>query len=268
MNKFNFLLVLLFAMLLIVSCGKEDTVPPTWAFNTFIPEAQSGEVCGQEEPEVFFVKGGDIFEFEALFSDDQELSQYKIDIHQNFDCHGHSKTSDWSVLEVIDLSGTEELVNKQLVIPENVTAGNYHFSIQLLDAAGNQAENSFIRDFIVLNPSDTISPVVDLTSPNLAENIVIERGNALNFTGTVTDNLSLYEGGNGKIVIDFINQSNQNIFEGTELLFPPSLSNSFNFDVDVSIPLSVPSGNYLFRVYATDGVNNESEITFINVEIE
>lgn len=268
MNKFNFLIVLFLAFLFMLSCGKEDTTPPTWEFHYFIPEAKSGNICGEIEDEVFYVKGGEIFEFEATFSDNEELSQYKIDIHQNFDCHGHGKTSDWSILEVIDLSGTEELVNKQLLVPENITAGIYHFMIQLVDAAGNQALNTFVRDIIVLNPTDTIPPVVELTTPSPTENHTVERGEALNFTGTVTDNLSLYEGGNGKLIIDFVNQSNQNIFDGAEVLFPPSLSTSFNFDVNVNIPLSVPRDSYLFRVYARDGVNNKSETVYLNIEIE
>lgn len=251
-----------------LSCGKEDTTPPTWEFHYFIPEAKSGNICGEIEEEVFYVKGGETFEFEATFRDNEELSQYKIDIHQNFDCHGHNKTSDWSVLEVIDLSGTEELINKQLLVPENVTAGKYHFSIQLLDAAGNQAENTFLRDFIVLNPTDTIPPVAELNTPNPSENHTVERGNALTFTGVVTDNLSLYEGGNGRIIIDFINQSNQNIFDGAEFAFPPTLSTSYNFDLNVNIPLSAPTGDYIFRVYAFDGVNNRSESILVNVEIE
>lgn len=268
MSRLFSILILLVSLLCFSGCGDEDTTPPVWEFHSFNPEPRSGEICGELEPEVFFVKGGDVFEFHATFTDDEELSQYKIDIHQNFDCHGHGKTLDWYVLDIIELSGKEEEVHKQLEVPENVTAGKYHFMIYLVDAAGNQAVNTFIRDFVVLNPTDTIPPEVLLTTPNPTENHVVERGTSLNFSGTVTDNLSLYEGGNGKIVIDFVNQSNQNIFDGAEFAFPPTLSTTYDFDLDVDIPLSAPTGDYIFRVYAFDGVNNRSERIFVNVEVE
>jgi hypothetical protein len=268
MNTSIKLLVLLLLITSLFSCGKEDTTPPEWDFHSFTPSPNPGEICGEMQNEVFFVSGGETFEFTATFTDNEALSQYKIDIHENFDCHGHGKTSDWSVLQLIDLSGKEEFISKSILVPENVTAGKYHFSIQLVDAAGNQATNTFIRDIVVYNPTDSVPPVVTVATPLPSTSHTATRGGSLNFQGTITDNLSLGEGGNGKLVIDYVNLSNQNKFIGKELNFPESQGASYNFNETFTIPNSIPAGNYLFRVYAYDGVNNVSDFVAINFTIQ
>lgn len=261
------ILVLWLAVFALASCGKEDTTPPEWEFTSFTPQPLPGIVCGEIEPDVFFVTGGDTLSFTVIFTDDTELSQYKIDIHENFDCHGHGKTSDWSVLEVINLSGTEQVITKSIPVPANVTAGKYHFIIQLLDAAGNQARNTFIRDISVNNPTDTVAPVVSVTAPLSTDNISVSRGGSIIFQGSVSDNLSLGTGGNGKLVIDYINNTNNNTFSGKTINFPESQGTSYNFNETITIPNSVPAGSYTFRVYAYDGVNNLSEAVQFNVSV-
>jgi hypothetical protein len=268
MNTSIKLLVLLLLITSLFSCGKEDTTPPEWQFQSYTPSPIPGEICGELQSEVFYVLGGEALQFTAIFTDNEALSQYKIDIHENFDCHGHGKTSDWSVLQLIDLYGKEEFVSKSIIVPENVTAGKYHFSIQLVDAAGNQAANSFIRDIVVYNPTDTVSPVVSVSSPLPSVTHTASRGGTLNFQGTITDNFSLGTGGNGKLIIDYKNLSNQNKFIGKEVNFPESQGASYNFDETFTIPNSIPSGNYLFRVYAYDGVNNVSDFVAINFTIQ
>ena len=68
-----------------------------------------------------------------IFRDNEALSQYKVDIHNNFDCHGHARsTQDWTVLEVLDIEGTEQRVSRSLSVPDDVTAGNYHFHVQVI----------------------------------------------------------------------------------------------------------------------------------------
>jgi hypothetical protein len=268
MNTLFKVLVFACVFILLFSCGKEDTTPPSWEFTSFNPAPKPGTICGELENEVFFLTGGDTLSFTAIFTDDEELSQYKIDIHENFDCHGHGKTSDWSVLQIIDLNGKEEVINKKIPVPQNVTAGKYHFIIQLVDAAGNQAQNTFLRDIVVFNPTDTVPPVVNVSVPLTSATHTASRGGTVNFQGTVTDNLSLGMGGNGKLVIDYVNQNNQNVFQGKTIAFPESQGTSYNFNENISIHNSVPLGNYTFRVYAYDGVNNLSEPVHLNFTIQ
>lgn len=268
MNTMNKFLVFTLVVFSLASCGKEDTSAPEWNFNSFTPMPMQGNICGQPEPEVFYVMGGDTLEFVATFTDNEALSQYKIDIHENFDCHGHGKTSDWNVLEVINLTGTTQQITKRIPVPENITAGTYHFSIQLLDAAGNQAENTFLRDVVVENPTDNVAPIVTVTQPMSAQGNTAARGGTINFQGEVNDNLPLGLGGNGKLIIDYVNQTNLNKFIAKEIEFAESQGDNFTFNETITIPNSIPTGNYKFRVYAYDGVNNLSDVVEFAFQIQ
>ncbi|MCC8198575.1 MAG: DUF4625 domain-containing protein [Tannerellaceae bacterium] len=93
--------------------------------------------------------------FEAEFSDDEMLGSYKIDIHNNFDDHGHetksesTETVNFSFSREWDLSGLKNTTehHHDIVIPANATPGNYHIIVYCIDAAGNQ---SYVAHNIVL----------------------------------------------------------------------------------------------------------------------
>lgn len=96
---------------------------------------------------------GESFNFKAIFSDNQELGNYNIEIHQNFDHHSHSTDAtecdpepnkspvkplvynkDFS----IPSGQTNFAADNQIDIPSDVDTGDYHFMVRLTDAAGWQ----------------------------------------------------------------------------------------------------------------------------------
>lgn len=78
--------------------------------------------------------------------DDVMLKSFKIEIHNNFDGHGHdSRSADATVPftfnKSYDVSGQRQahIHNHDIVIPANATPGNYHLMVYCTDAAGNEA---------------------------------------------------------------------------------------------------------------------------------
>jgi hypothetical protein len=83
--------------------------------------------------------------FEAEFSDNESLTSYKVNIHPNFDGHGHTYSSDEEVVEFEyekswELSGRNASIHHhEITIPENAKPGAYHLMVYCTDAAGNEA---------------------------------------------------------------------------------------------------------------------------------
>lgn len=83
--------------------------------------------------------------FEMDLSDDVMLKSYKIEIHNNFDHHSHSRAAEETVAfsfnKTYDLNGqkTAHVHHHDIVIPANATPGDYHLMVYCTDAAGNEA---------------------------------------------------------------------------------------------------------------------------------
>lgn len=254
------------------SCSDEDLdlTPPTITFLNLQPQPQLLEVCGAQEDSVFVLRGGELLAFEAILRDDVSLSQYKIDIHQNFDCHGHGggaapggavpdlpgNTTDWAYLSIENLSGQEEVVSWQLAAPENVTAGFYHFQVQVLDEAGNDSPNANFYSLRLLNPRDTLAPELMITQPSVSS-FSIARGLKIAFVGQVTDDQPLGEGGNGVVFVSYTDLSTSNTFLTPAVeRWASGTGTSVSFNLEVTVPLTLKAGTYRYTVWAFDGVRN------------
>ncbi|MBE6340692.1 MAG: DUF4625 domain-containing protein [Bacteroidales bacterium] len=96
---------------------------------------------------------GESIDFCYTFTDDIELGNFNIEIHNNFDHHTHSTSSvecelnekksavnawvynqDYSIPDGL----TTYTPNISIVIPTNIDTGDYHFMIRLTDKAGWQ----------------------------------------------------------------------------------------------------------------------------------
>ena len=263
--------ILVASLLVWASCESNgvDTQAPRLEILSLSPTPTAFEICGAVEDTVFLLTGGDVLELLVAFDDDQALSQYKIDIHNNFDCHGHGGgsapggvvpavdnfTEDLTVLDIGSVSGLRDTLERSLLIPENVTAGNYHFQIQVLDESGNDVPLANFYSLSIKNPMDSVAPEIEVNTP--VGDFTAVKGEKVRFTGTVTDNYSLSEGGNGVVFITYTDLSSGNTFttnvaeafnQGTEL--------SFEFDLEVTVPNTLVAGEYLFTVRAHDGVRN------------
>lgn len=96
---------------------------------------------------------GESFPVKAIFTDNQELGSYNIEIHNNFDHHSHSTDDVECELEQKKAPVKAFVYNKdfsipsgknifeannEISIPSDVDTGDYHFMIRLTDRAGWQ----------------------------------------------------------------------------------------------------------------------------------
>ncbi|MCG8328651.1 MAG: DUF4625 domain-containing protein [Chitinophagales bacterium] len=285
MKHFNFgsLLALASLVFVLIACEKDgvDVTPPTMDITTFVPTPVAAEICGAEEPIVFHLTGGDQLFFDVIFNDDNALSQYKVDIHNNFDCHGHgggsapsvvvpnveNQTTDWTVLDIKELSGVSSPVNRTLDVPENVTAGNYHFHIQVIDEAGNDSPFASFYSIKIKNPLDDTPPQIIVKEP-VDRSFSIKKGETIRFVGQVTDERSLSDGGNGVLYLAYTDLSTGNTFNTDEsFAFDENFDQVFNFDFEYTVPQHLTTGSYRLSLGANDGVRNVAPFQFFEVEV-
>ena len=100
---------------------------------------------------------GDVIPFQYLFTDNKELGNFNIEIHNNADHHSHSTEADdhdhdhdddaddsdapyWVYNESFPISAGQRSHTARLDIPvpANIKPGDYHFMIRLTDRAGWQ----------------------------------------------------------------------------------------------------------------------------------
>lgn len=280
--RINLLFVFIIG-LCISSCGNRmiDITPPLLNVIEYIPAPVVEEICGTQEESVFILKGGEQFSFDVIFEDDEALSQYKVDLHNNFDCHGHgggaapsvvipnvqNQTIDWTVLEIKDISGTETSVFEVLDVPENVTAGNYHFHLQVIDETGNDSPFANFFSMKVTNPLDSVPPSI-IMDESVIHQGSIKRGENIRFKGQVTDERSLSNGGNGILYLAYTDLSTGNTFTTNEAFaFDENVDKIFDFDFEYSVPSTIPEGSYRFSLGANDGVRNVASFVFFEYEV-
>lgn len=96
---------------------------------------------------------GDVIPFEYLFTDNQELGSYNIEIHQNFEHHTHSTAAEECPMDEVKEPVKPWVYNQDfsipaglrtykarhdILIPADIDTGDYHFMIRLIDYAGWQ----------------------------------------------------------------------------------------------------------------------------------
>ncbi len=249
-------------LLLFVACTEDgsinegpDTQKPIITVLESTPVAQDQMICKSMESNVISATTGSDIILSLEFSDDSNLSQYKIDIHNNFDCHAHGRVaaSSWQLLKIENISGKTVNVEEVIRVPEDAMAGDYHLQILCLDALGNEAE-PVIYSVKVENAIDNIPPALLLSEPSSAS-ISIGKGADLNFKGTVTDNHSL---ANGKIEITYTDPGGTEFFPIQEF-FPGTQVTQIDFDLTFKVPTSAASGKHEFVIKAYDTYNNAVE---------
>lgn len=142
-----------------ISCDKDedsDTTKPMILLN----EPEEGQAI-----QIGNVKG---MHFDMDLSDDVMLKSYKIEIHNNFDNHPHSRgnaaaedgsnaaanaeeTVDFIFNRSYDVSGQKNahIHHHDIKIPANASPGAYHLMVYCTDAAGN--ESHIARNIVLSN---------------------------------------------------------------------------------------------------------------------
>jgi hypothetical protein len=249
-------------------CVEPDNVSPTIEVLSITPEPTTALVCGQLLDNVSSLNSSDTLEITLRLSDDQELSQYKVELHNNFACHGHSgkvETVDWYVISIEDVDGAEQTVTRKFPVPTNVTTGNYHFHVFATDAAGNNALTAAIYSLNVTNTTDTEAPVLSTTVP-ASSNFTAQKGTPINFQGNLADNNPLGEGTNGRLILRYWSATNPVITLYEEDL-DNAVAETYDFNFDADVPATVVDGTYIFELSAFDAVNNPSNTIEYTVEI-
>ena len=107
---------------------------------------------------------GECVHFECDFSDDEALGSYLIEIHNNFDGHGHKISSSQTrgedteafyfkkSYDISNLRNTH-VHHHDIVISDDATPGAYHLIVYCTDAAGNQA--MVARDIILSHDAES-----------------------------------------------------------------------------------------------------------------
>lgn len=261
--------VLALGLLVWVSCTsvEKDVTAPVLEILNWEPMPAEAEVCGTLEPGVFTMKDSDSLVCLVRMQDESGLSEFKIDIHENFDCHGHrDQTRDWLLQQIIPLGGT--LFQDRLVIypPANATAGLYHFSIQVSDVHGNVNAGFPVFSVRLQNSQDTISPELSLVQP-AGNTLQSSRGQTLIFQGSLTDNRSLAIGGNAGVELRFRSLQSTNVFRGAMLDLSAESGSAIDFSMPWNVPLSLPVGSYELQIRGMDGVRNLSGLQTYLLEI-
>jgi hypothetical protein len=144
----NLLLLLLAFTIVIglVGCEKEkDLTPP----NVNLISPKNGDT----------LTAGGIMLFHALFTDDEELGEYNLDIHDNFDGHGHRGDKvPWSLNETNPITDDRHEIKREIPIPANAEPGDYHLTLRFTDKAGNagvkDGSTAFTVEIVIVSPEE------------------------------------------------------------------------------------------------------------------
>jgi hypothetical protein len=196
---------------------------------------------------------GSELHIEGSVSDNEELSQIKIDIHSAEDGHSHGKISAASffeVIKIIDLKGRNRIFHEIIDIPQEAAAGKYDIIITAVDASGNQSD--FVeRDIFIRNSGDLVAPIIQVLSPTSNGNYTL--GAALNINAQLADNIGL-----GDVEVK--------IYRGSNLVFDNDIELA---EPTYTLNLVVPTtgwvaGEYTLEILVKDQVNNsiDTDITF------
>nr|MBS0036749.1 DUF4625 domain-containing protein [Saprospiraceae bacterium] len=252
------------------SCNGDevDTTPPVIEFLNTSPQPAEKLVCGEWDPQTLSGLGGGTLQMEVRITDDIALSQLKIDIHPNFDCHGHRSysTDDWLLLDLIDLEGTEIHKIIGLEVPQMVTAGLYHLQLRAVDESGNTSPVTDFWNLSIRNPADTILPEFSVLHPT-EQQLNYSRGEAMEFDLMITDNRPFNFGGNARIELAYRGVNSSNTLIANEV-FLSGETTSKEVSILFNIPQTLVKGDYTFFLNVWDGVNNLAEGKSFSVKIQ
>ncbi|MCG3166851.1 MAG: hypothetical protein POELPBGB_02634 [Bacteroidia bacterium] len=112
------------ATFLLVSCSKTDTTKPL------------AEIISPADADTFLIY--DTILFSAVFSDNDELTQYRLEMKNNFTELEDSLPA-WKFILVDALSDNQDTVTHELIIPDTIYKGSYFLIVKCADAEGNEA---------------------------------------------------------------------------------------------------------------------------------
>lgn len=211
------------------------------------------------------VAAGSEIHADLNFTDNEALKSYKIDIHDNFDGHGHGKVGQrWSYQELVDISGKDFDEHKHIDVPNDAFSGPYHFTIYVLDAEGNQSDFAEVD----LNITNSSMPVISVTNLNADEENHVSKGSTLALVGTITDTDGIDE-----VVIELeeAGHDHEHGKKEEDPLYEMDLDlggsvNSYDLSTitpSIDIPGTAESGDYELLIRVKDTEGNFATATFV-----
>jgi hypothetical protein len=145
------LLPLLVLVAFATACKKEDKKDDPAPPDTTKPVIQVQTPANNSR-----IAAGEVIRLSLVVTDDRELGELKIDLHDAFDGHSHGKNAGVFAFEkIIRLSGQRQEITENIQVPTDALAGPYHLILRATDRAGNQAD--FVEiDFSITSPSQPI----------------------------------------------------------------------------------------------------------------
>jgi len=181
-------------------------------------------------------------------SDNEELSQLKIDIHSAADGHTHGKVDGaayWEVIRIVELSGKSVSIDEHIDIPTTAASGPYDVIITAVDESGNQSLVTEVEIYI-RNSGDLIAPSIVMSSPIAGASITA--GNDFQVIAELTDNIGL-------------EKAEIKVYKGSTLVY--------DFDIDLAEPsyslnhtistTGWSAGNYTLELIVKDQVLNTAD---------
>lgn len=241
-NIINFLGVVTLALFLF-SCAS-DNEKPVIVINE------------PEEDEIFNV--GDEIHVDFKITDNDELNQFKIDIHGSHDGHSHGKLNAvfpaFDTIIIENLTGNSINRHIHIDIPTGIWPGPYHVIVYATDKAGNEAME--MKDIKIQNLIDTQNPTINIAAPTngatLSSSFVV--------TATITDQLSDLSNGEIRIIQVALVKGSEEINLG-KFDEVTNFSGSFNqstgqFSHSFNLPSGISSGNWELEIVAYDSYFN------------
>lgn len=238
------------AIPLLVACKKEDPDIEAPVITTYkINEADHDiEVAAGTEMHV-----------DLVFTDNEELREYKIDIHDAFDGHEHGKVNAitrFSFQQTYAINGKQATEHQEVNVPAESAAGPYHAIVRVIDLEGNEGEFGEL----IIHITHPDQPVINVTSPDFSNEVHAPKGSAFTLSGTITDNNDLEE---IFIVIKEEEEHNHGKVQAGELYeadfdLPGADDTSWDFSEisnqgkDIVIPATAETGHYILEVVAKD----------------
>ena len=109
------------------------------------------------QQETHELTAGNSFVVQVGLTDNEDLSQLKMNVHSADDGHGHvdlpgyeglENVGLWSYSRVFNLSGTTSSPTSTIAIPDTIT-GVWHVEIMAIDKAGNESDEK-VYNLVVL----------------------------------------------------------------------------------------------------------------------
>ena len=145
MKKILFSLAAAAALLLTAACGNDDIADDMPVIT------DEGITANPVDCQVY--NRGDKIPFRYRFTDNEELGNYNIEIHNNFDHHSHGTVAGdcalypkkkaenpWVYNQSYEIPAGSQMFNANIniPIPKDIDAGDYHFMVRVTDKSGWQ----------------------------------------------------------------------------------------------------------------------------------